>query len=313
MNVRRALEELRAPDEPAAQERAWSVVRSAYRERAAPAPRRSRATVVIAPIVAVLVAAVALSPAGASVRRLITRALSVPHVAATALSLPAPGTLLVSGAGGTWTVSHGGAARRLGPWTRASWSPHGRYVAVGSAGGLAAVTPSGSVAWRLAGPAARDARWFSPSGYRIAYRSGRNLDVVAGDGTGNAVLATGIASIAPAWRPAHPYQLAYVTQRGALIVRDAAGGRVIGTAAPPPGRVLRVGWSADGDRLVAVTSRAARVYAPDGRLLSTFSPTGGSPIIGAAVSPDGRTVALVRGGAAGSLQVVDLAATRPVA
>lgn len=263
------------------------------------------------PAVVALLGALALSPAGASVRRLINRALALPPAATATLTLPAPGRLLVSGPGGTWTVAHDGASRRLGSWAQASWSPHGRYIAVSSAHGLAALAPAGSVAWRLTRSGVTDPRWLSPSGYRIAYLAAGDLNVVAGDGSGDSVLAAGVGAVAPAWRPSHPYQLAYLTGSGELVVRDAATRRVIWTAVPGAGRPLELSWSPAGDRLLLLGSRRARVYAADGRPLSQIRWSARAPALAGSLSPDGRTLALVRGGPAAAVQLIDLAASRP--
>src|SRR5947209_5031809 len=108
---------MRAPEEAAAEERAWWVVRSAYQERVpVRQPRRSRMAIALA--LAAVVGAVALSPAGATVGRLITRALGVHHASPALFSLPTPGRLLVSGPGGTWTVASDGSTRRVGSWAQ---------------------------------------------------------------------------------------------------------------------------------------------------------------------------------------------------
>ncbi len=141
----------------------------------APLPhRRARAAgILVLPVAAVLVAAIALTPAGATVTRIINRALAPVHVSrAVALSLPTAGKLLLSNALGTWVVSTHGSVRRLGPWTQADWSPRGKYLAVASADALAAIDPTGKLAWRLPERAVSDPTWYWPSGYRIAYRSG---------------------------------------------------------------------------------------------------------------------------------------------
>lgn len=314
MRARRAVTNVRAPDEAGAEERAWAVVRSAYGQRPAPAAaRRSRRRPAGVALAAVLIGAVALSPAGATVKRLINRALDVPHATPAPLALPVPGTLLASGAPGTWTVARNGASRRLGAWQEASWSPHGRYIATATGDQLAAVTPTGAVAWQLTRPQVRDPRWFSPSGFRIAYLSGRELRVVAGDGSGDTRLATGVADVAPAWRPAHPYQLAYVTGAGDLTVRDAATGTTVWSAVPHAGRTLALSWTPAGTRLLLLGSDGARVYAADGRLVGTVRFGPGPPVSDGAMSPDGRTLALLRDGPAAEVQLVDLGSARPVA
>ena len=184
--VKKQLREFRAPDETGAESRAWEVVRSAYLEREQVAARhRPRWRLAVAPAAAVIIAALALSPAGASVGRFITRALGEQHAAPALFSLPSSGRILVSGPGGTWTAAADGSTRRLGPWSQASWSPHGLFVAVASGDRLAAVDPHGTVRWALARPAVSDPSWYSPSGYRVAYLSAGTLRVLAGDGTGD--------------------------------------------------------------------------------------------------------------------------------
>jgi hypothetical protein len=285
---------MRAPDEHGAEQRAWDVVRSAYRERPAARAHRSRWPLALIPALVAVVGGLALSPAGATVSRLIRQALGVPHAARALYSLPAPGRLLLSGPGGTWTVSADGSSRRLGSWRQADWSPHGLYIAVARADELAAVDPRGVPRWTLHRPAVSDPRWYSPSGFRIGYLSGRQLRVVAGDGTSDRLVASQVRPVAPAWRPGHPYQLAYINRHGALVLRDADTRRVIWTARAPRARTLD--WSANGSRLLAVGHRGARVYGPSGRLVAQLAMPTGTPAIDGTLSPNGNTLALVRGG-----------------
>src|SRR5690348_12203582 len=189
--ARHALREFRAPDEGGAERRAWSVVRDADLERD-PAPSRARtpARLALVPVLAVIAAGLVLSPAGATVGRLITKALGVSHAAPMLSSLPSAGRVLLSGPGGTWTAAADGSLRHLGDWRQASWSPRGLYVAVASTDRLAAVDPHGNVRWAVSRPDVSDPSWFSPSGYRVAYLSTGTLRVIAGDGTGDHLLAT---------------------------------------------------------------------------------------------------------------------------
>jgi hypothetical protein len=317
-SARRALAGMRAPDESGAQERAWATVRAAYRERSPAAPARSHRRVALVPVAAVLIGAIAFSPAGATVKRIINRALSEPPISrVAALSLPAPGKLLLSNAHGTWVVSSHGSVKRLGSWTQASWSPRGIYLAAASAGGLTAIDPTGTPAWRLAAPAVSDPQWYLPNGYRVAYRSGTDLREVAGDGSGDHFLAAEVAPIAPAWRPGHDYQLAYATRRGAVVIRGGDTGVRVWRSGPHPGRPLAIGWSPTGTRLVLVTSAGAWLYLPgEATPLRIRLPVRG-PVLDATASPDGRWLALVRGmtvaGRAGGattpeLQIADLTA-----
>ena len=318
--VRRALAGVRAPDESGAQDRAWAMVRAAYADRPAPAPARARARIILVPVAALLVGAIAFSPAGAAVKRAINRALSPPpqHISrAAALSLPAPGKLLLSNAQGTWVVSSRGSVKRLGAWTEANWSPRGKYLAVASPGALAAIDPGGAVAWRLSERGVSDPRWYTPSGYRVAYRSGTDLREVTGSGLGDHLLAPGVAAIAPAWRPGHDFQLAYATRRGAVVVRQGDTGVTVWRSGPHPGRPLALSWSPTGTQLVLVTSAGAWLYRPgQAPPLHLRLPVRG-PVLDATASPDGRWLALVRGAtvpgrAAGAttpeLQIADLTA-----
>ncbi len=294
----------RAPGEAEAEQRAWEVVHSAYAEQ--PTPPRSRLRIRFAPvpIVAVLVGVLALTPAGAAVHRWIEQTIGVRHARAALFSLPAPGRILVSGPGGAWTVASDGAKRRLGPWRQATWSPHAEYVAVAGANQLIAVDLRGITRWAVARPGVRFPEWYAPNGYRVAYLSGTTLRVIAGDGVGDLTLARGVAPVAPAWRPGHEYQLAYVTGRGGVAVRDADSGK-LEFALPEQSTPRLLSWSADGQRLLVLTRDAAIVYTGVGRTVirRAFGP--GQGALDAALSPDGSAVALL---AARDLTLIDLAA-----
>ena len=67
MNAQRALSSFRAPEEAATQDRTWTVVRDAYRLREPVPRRRSHRRLLLAPAIAILLAVVTLSPAGATV------------------------------------------------------------------------------------------------------------------------------------------------------------------------------------------------------------------------------------------------------
>lgn len=316
--ARRALSGIRAPDEPGAQDRAWATVHAAYGDRPVPVSVRSRRRIAVVPVAAVLIGAIAFSPAGAAVKRIINHALSTPHISrAAALSLPAPGRLLVSDARGTWIVSSRGQVKRLGPWTQASWSPRGKYVAVAAPQALAAVDPRGRLAWWLPKRPAADPRWYSPSGYRVAYRSGTDLREVAGDGSADHLLATRLAPIAPAWRPDHQYQVAYATRSGAVVIRQGDSGATVWRSGLHPGRPLALSWSPTGTRLLLVTSAGAWFYLPGQAPPVRIRLPVRGPVLDASASPDGRWLALVRGAPASrhaggvttpQLQIADLTA-----
>ena len=132
MNPQRALSSFRAPEEAATQERTWTVVRDAYRMREPVRRRRSRGRLLLrargrdrprrGDAVAGRRDRGAVDP---------PRARGPARRAGACSELPAPGSLLVSGSGGTWTVAADGSAGRLGPWRRragprtgCSWRSH---------------------------------------------------------------------------------------------------------------------------------------------------------------------------------------------
>ncbi len=218
---------LRAPDEGAAEERAWQVVRSVYLERAAvPQPAvaagRSRSCRSLAVIAGVL----ALTPAGATVHRWIDQTLGVPHASRALFALPAPGQILVSGPGGVWTSrptarsdGSGAGGRPAGQHAATTWPwPHAIE--------LSAIDRRGMPRWALARPG--DQLPALVLAQRLPSRLPERavLRVIAGDGTGDRRLANGVAAVAPAWRWGHQYELAYVTRSGTIVVQDADSGAV---------------------------------------------------------------------------------------
>jgi hypothetical protein len=293
-SLQERLRSLRAPDEAGSEARAWDAVRSLYAERppVRRRRRRPRGRLLLVPVLAALVGVLALTPAGAAVHRWLDRTLGVPHASNELFSLPAPGRILVSGPGGTWTISADGAKRRLGGWHQASWSPHGLYVAVTSRNMLTAVDARGVTRWAVARPAVQFARWFGPDGYRVAYLSGSTVRVIAGDGTGDRELAAGVLAVAPAWRPGHDYQLAYAGARGKVVARDADTGGVLWSRRAPS-RVRSLEWSADGSRLLVVSRGAVVVYGGSGGVIAHLA--AGRTVRDAALSPDGRRLALLDG------------------
>ena len=248
MRPHRAVEErlrtLRAPDEAEAEERAWPVVREAYRERA-PLPRaRRRRQLAVAVAGGLAVIAVGLSPAGAEVGDLVSDVVGITGEDARPKlrSLPAAGELLVETADGVWVVAGDGSKRRLGAYEEAAWSPNGRYVAVADGSTLAAVDPDGDVQWTVSThgrPA--DIAWEGTEfDTRIAYRAGGDLYVVGGDGLRNRRVARDVGPGAPAWiepagvtkvdpaaSGAFPYLLAFIAEDGAArVVRPDTGAPV---------------------------------------------------------------------------------------
>jgi WD40-like Beta Propeller Repeat len=255
-SLRSRLEGAPLPDGDAAQARAWGVVADAFDGRppaSAPARFRRRGRVLgLALAVALLAAAVAVA---AQPPHWVRHVLGAGHAAAppartTLGPLPA-GRMLVSSRDGTWIVRGDGTRQRLGPWTAATWSPRGLYVAAWRGRSLSAVAPNGRVAWTIiARGTVHDATW-SPDGYRIAYRRDDVLAVVAGDGTGARVFAAPVRPVAPAWRPGAPHTLAWINGRGQVEVRDVDTGALVWRSAAAVRGVRALAWSPNGERLLA--------------------------------------------------------------
>jgi hypothetical protein len=272
--LQRALRAFVAPDEEAARERTGRVLAAAYAERET-LPQRSRFPLRLAVVAAVLalLAAALLSPPGQAVLDSVRGAIGIEHAQPALFSLPAPGSLMVaSPESGAWVVHSDGSKRRLGDYREASWSPFGRFVVAARANELAALTPQGEVRWTLARPAVRFPRWGgSATDTRVAYLSRSRLHVVAGDGTGDAAVSElpVAAAVAPAWQPAlvdggrllafadtHGRVYAYAPDSGSLRFRTNPG--------PIPSKLE---WSADGRRLLVVTSTGLRMYDLKGRVV----------------------------------------------
>ncbi|HET9322646.1 MAG TPA: hypothetical protein VFO03_02130 [Gaiellaceae bacterium] len=311
--LRRALLGVQPPDELWAQRRAWELARAAFDERVpTPWPKRHARPLAAAAVAVALLAAV-LSPPGRAVIDNVRDAIGrervvegVPKAKPALLSLPAAGRILVTAPTGVWVVEADGSKRRLGDYDEASWSPRGLHAVVSTRSQLVAIRPSGEVRWTLARPRVHDARW-SPSGFRIAYLSGSNLRVVAGDKTGDRRIGPA-AAVAPAWLPGEEHVLAYVTPQRSLTVVRVEGGETA-WATPLRATPAELEWSADGTRLlVAVPLSPSRfaltVYDPAGRRLQSLPLPGA--FRAAAFAPDDHRIALVRSRAGRSeLLIVD--------
>ena len=248
----------RAPHEREAEERAWQVVRAAYAEREPVAwPRKHLRPLVAAAVVGAIVAA-ALSPPGRSVVHSLREAVGVEQAKPGLFSLPTRGELLVTSREGLWLVHPDGSKRLLGRYRDAAFSPHGLFIAATRANQLVALDPKGGVRWTLARPAPRLPAWTgSRVDTRIAYVSGGQLRIVAGDGSGDR--AVGRASVvAPAWRPG-TRALAYADGRSA-VVYDTDTGAVLIRTPPLPEPVRKVAWSTDGKRLLVFSPHRTNVY-----------------------------------------------------
>ncbi len=308
--MRELLPDQRAPDEAAAQERAWRVVGAAFadREPARRAARPRRLVVAVTAVLALLVAG--LTPPGQAVADWLRDAVRPgrEHAREALVWLPARGRLLVTSQRGPWIVERDGSKRLLGAFEDAAWSPRGLFVVVTRGHEVIALEPGGRPRWSLARPGrVRAARW-SPDGFRIAYQAGDALRIVAGDGTGDRPLATAVAAAPSAWWPGPAHRLAYADTRGRVSMIDGDSGRLLWRSAPA-GVVTQLAWSSDGGRLLVVGPRALRQFDASGRLNDVLDMPAGTRAETAAFRPVTHEFALVSHMAAGDrsrLEVVEM-------
>jgi hypothetical protein len=294
-NVRRELLAIPVPDELDAQRRAWPVVQAAFAEREPVSwPRRHARPILALAVVLALVAA-AISPPGRAFVREVREAIGVEKAEQALFSLPAAGRLLVVSEDGAWVVRRDGSRRLLGPYREASWSPTGRYVVGAERNVLVALEPDGDKRWSLARRNVRLPRWGGDRfDTRIAYLSGRQLRVIAGDGTGDQRLAPAVDRVAPAWRPGAPHVLAFVERGGRLVVSQTEGERRLWSRRL--GQVEQLEWSSDGRLLLVRGRRFLRAFAPDGTLRFDLLRAEAAPVVDASFAPSGRALAFVQPG-----------------
>ena len=236
---------------------------------AAPVPRRPpRRRLALAAglgavaVVAVLVAGLT-SPGHAVAEWLrdIVRAEPAGRPARPVAELPAPGRVLAVGEGGVALIADRRVPALLGPYLDATWSPNGRFAAVTGRRDLLAVTPAGTVRWRVAPPAPpRHPRW-APDGFRLAYLSGPQLRVVVGDGTDDRLFRGHVRDVAPAFRPGAGRTVAWVDADGHVRVADVDRAVLVWRSpAPAPRGAHSLSWSADGRRLLVAGRRRAAVH-----------------------------------------------------
>ncbi len=306
----------RMPDEDQAEDRAWELIQAAYAERE-PLPRPTRPALRLAVAVTggVAAVAIALTPAGAEVRDFVSDVIGVDEEEAKPAlrSLPAAGELLVESEQGPWIVRADGSKRLLGDYTEATWShPRGLNVAVTDGRELIAVDPAGEVQWTITAPeTVHDPRW-STSGYRIAYRVGDDLWVVAGDGTEASRVAEGVAAVPPAWRPIDPesklaaapeapgsHVLSFVTAAGDVRTIDTDSGASLRTTerdrdlllAPAAGGPRETARSPQGGSTAMIRIRGEReelVLLRDGSPRPRVLFAGPGDLTGPTWSPDGE-------------------------
>jgi hypothetical protein len=282
-----------APDERAAGERSWDVVRNAFEERIpAPRPRDWRPFAIAA--VAAAVVAAALSPPGLAVFDSLRDAVRGENDARPALfSLPAPGRLLVNSAEGVWVVQRDGSKRLLPGYREASWSPRGLYIAALHGHELRALESDGGKHWSIGRPGMELPRWSKAGGgdERVAYISRGSLRVVGGDGRADRLIADSVARVAPAWKPA-THVVAFFDAAGRVRAMDVNSRRLLWTRDVFGGRPALLAWSDDGRRLIGATQSELATFDASGKPLM-ITGLGGHPVA-AAFAPRSHRFALLR-------------------
>jgi hypothetical protein len=257
--VRSALRQVPLPDETGAAERAWRTVDAAFEARERILWKRRRRGPLVALVAAGAIALAALTPPGMAVVDRFRDAVGREPSQPTLVKLPAPGRLLVVSPEGPWVVHEDGSKRLLGDYEDASWSSRGLFVVATRGRQLVALdSESGEPRWSLSRTEpVRDPRW-SGGGLdtRIAYRAGDTLHIVAGDGSPDAVVAVGVAPIAPAWK-ADSHMLAYADAAGRVHVVDADTRRQLWRTQTVKG-VRELAFS--GNRLAVSTSTRVIVF-----------------------------------------------------
>lgn len=303
LELERELERLRAPEEHEATGRAVALAAAARSEQPTPVGSilRRRFAPVLAVLAALVAGLVALTPAGADVRGWMAEAIDGDRgiEERRVTELPAAGEVLVASRPGIWLVRADGTRRLLGDYEEASFSPQGLNVVASRENQLVAVDPEGVIRWSYSEEArVADARW-APSGYRVAYRSGRGLSVIAGDGTAPGRLARAVAPVAPSWRPSaagldprfEPNLLTYADERGRIMTVDVdTGERLWRTPRGPVPESIE--WS-DPDRLVVSTGEGVRLLDHRGRLERSVPTPEGSRVAAVTPDPSGDRLAIV--------------------
>lgn len=286
----RALAHVAVPEAVAAEQRARKLVLAAFEARE-PVPvrrRRSGLRLALGVAGAALLAGVAVASPGTETIRRFVRDAVVAHktIPSAPMRLPGGGSLLVRAPDGSpsalWVVHGDGSRKLLGRYRDGSWSPHARFVVASAGRRLSALDPhSGRLRWSISAAAAvRGARWSLeatvPPCCRIAYLSGATLRIVAGDGSGDHLLAPADRRAAPAWRPAdHRRALAYVDPAGAVRLVSADTGKALAVPYHHGFRPTSLAWSSDGRRLLAMNPIRLVVLDASLRQIGTVRRPGG--------------------------------------
>ena len=283
--IRRELLGVEVPDEHEARGRAWTLVEHAYASREARGGTRISLRPALAAVTAVALLGAALTPPGRAVLDGVRSVVGVEGAEPALFRLPASGRLLIHGDSGAWIVRADGSERYLGRYDEASWSPQGLFVAVAGHRVLAAVDPLGNIRWKLPRRAVSRPRW-APSGFRVAYLSGRSLRVVIGNGEGDRLLVRRVRRVAPIWLPTtRSHHLAYVAADGSLRVLDADTRRRVDARGTEF-------WISRNDSALVLRQRGSR------------APVTLRQAPAVSVAPRSRRVAFVRRTRAGSSEVL---------
>jgi hypothetical protein len=296
------LREVPVPGAEEAERRGLAMAEEAFAARR-PGRPSSLPRLALAMAVVALLAALLLSPAGASVRDWVDEVFTagVPDAEPGLTEIPGGGRLLVQSQAGPWVVQPDGSRRLLGEYGEATWSPRGLFVGAASGRTLSAVEPDGTPRWSLTAPGrVADPRW-SPSGFEIAYRAGSALRLIGADGAGDALLDRRAAPVPPAWSPGVASLLAYVDRSGRIRVASALDGSAAGSA-PALAGAASLQWA--GSTLLEASPTAVRLrnlaydklaaaieFGPPRRI--SLPP--GASVRDAALSPDGSAVAVLIG------------------
>lgn len=281
------------PEELEARERVWPIVQVAWegRERVSWAERRARPILALA--AATVLVGAAVSPPGRVAAGWLREQVAVEEEQGRPLvRLPAPGRLLVLSPKGSWIVRADGSKRLLGPYEDATWSPRGLFVGVTRGHRLTAVDPKGRIRWSLSRPGLVERPLWAPSGFRIAYRSGGSLRVVAGDGTGDRVLAPKVRGKvgggAAAWRPGTGHVLAFADTPTLVRIVDVDRDRQLARLRLPT-EIRELIWTHDGRQLLVVSwDGRIDVYGLDGTARRLRAP---GDLGDFALDPTGKQVA----------------------
>ncbi len=286
------------PGEAEAAARSWPVVEAALAERA-PVVRRRRTglRLAIARAAAAIALLALLSPAGAWIEDQFASDAPSPTPAFAGLPVGS-GPVLAISRSGAYAVHADGGTRWLGDFSDAGWSPRGLHVVGVEGRRVAAVTPTGRlIKWTVVRPRrVHHPSWSQGEGFAVAYLEGKQLRVVAGDGTPSSDrrVRGGAAPVTPAWRPGSDRVLAYATADGAVEAIDVGTGRTLWRAALPSD-ARSLAWS--GRHIAALSSRSVTLVNPRGDALVTERLPGVASAM--ALHPSDASVAVVVGGRSG--------------